>query len=321
MKFALLLFALAACPKHHEPAKTTEPAHARGDAGGRELLPASEAGVVVLVPALPAVPFGLPPAPAGVLDSVTPQAVALGELLFNDARLSASARVACASCHDPANRYNGVPEARRGSNHAPRDPKTPPQLENLAGNPRAIASLPAHVVAEMGQDLASASSVLAAVPGYQAHLARVGGSPEAAIKQALTGSVLTRYDANSRWDNQERGAATAQSSISNGYRLFVGKARCGTCHTPPMYTDSRDHDTGFGTPTQTRSLRGVAKRAELFSDGSAHSRDEALTHYTTDHPKTELVKLTLSAQERTDLLAFLDALTGVVPSPLLQPLP
>jgi cytochrome c peroxidase len=324
VKLALLLCVLAACPKS-EQKRTVEPSHPHApEDGGKQLLPADEAGAAALSPAppLPVIPFGLPPAPSSVFEAVTPEAVALGELLFNDPRLGTS-NLTCASCHDPANRYNGV----SGRQHAKHDPRTPPQLENLAWNPRAIAAFPAHFSAEMGRDLATAATAIALVPGYQPHLARVaaispaGSDPQAVITRALVGFLLTRYDAGSSWDDRERSAATAPSSTANGYRLFIGKARCGTCHTPPMYTDSRDHDTGLAKPTQTRSLRGVAKRAELFSDGSAHSLDEALTHYTTDHPRTELVKLNLSSQERRDLLAFLDALTGVVPTALSQPLP
>ncbi len=320
VRFALVLCVLSACPKHNDQ-KPIEPAHAGSD-GGRQLLPLplSEdgGGVAALPPApkLPEIPLGLPPAPSGVLDAVTPEAVALGELLFEDPRMSAGAApTTCAGCHDPAKRYSAGP----GTNK--RDPRTPPQLENLAWNPRAIERLPAHIAAEMGQDLAHTAAIIAAVPGYQPHLARVGGTPEQAVTKALTGFVLTRYDANSPWDHQERAAATAKDPVANGYRLFIGKAKCGTCHLPPLYTDARDHDTGFGTATQTRSLRGVGKRAALFSDGSAHSLDEALNHYTTDHPKTELVKINLSAGERADLIAFLGALTGDVPTALFQPLP
>ena len=324
MRFALLWFALAACPKSDQK-RAVEPSHPPvAEDGGRQLLPAGEAGIAALppAPALPELPLGLPPPPRGVLEAITPEAVALGALLFTDPRLG-TGKLHCASCHDLANRLTGVP----GKQHTQRDPKTPPQLENLAWNPRAIAGLPAHFSAEMGQDLASAAHVIALVPGYQPHLARVGGTPEQAVTQAITGFLLTRYDADAPWDHQERAAAIAQDPVAKGYRLFIGKAKCGTCHVPPLYTDGRTHDTGFGGPTPTRSLRGVARRAELFSDGSAHSLEEALDHYTNGHPERaatpnhELVKVNLTPLERADLLAFLQALTGVVPTAFLEPLP
>lgn len=335
MKFALLLLALVACPKS-EQKKPVEPSNPSGANenprdGGRQLLPAAEAGIATLppAPALPEVPLGLPPAPAGVLEAVTPEQVAFGELLFRDPRLAKFPRTQCASCHDIANRYNGVPVPAIGSSELQSDrrdrrtppQRTPPQLENLAWNPRAIAAFPEHFTKEMGHDLASAANAISEVPAYRAHLERIGGPRDEAVTKALVGFVLTRYDASSPWDHQERNAATSKDPVANGYRLFIGKARCGTCHTPPLYTDGRVHDTGLPTPTATRSLRGVATRTALFSDGRALTLDAALDHYTKDHPKTELVKLTLSAQERSDLLAFLGALTGVVPTAILQPLP
>ena len=321
MKFALLWLALAGCPKS-EQKKPVEPSHPSSAQDGRQLLPASQADVAALPPAppLPEIPLGLPPAPAGVLEAVTPEQVAFGELLFRDPRLAKYPRTQCTTCHDLANRNNGVPVRTSGSGDH-RDRRNPPELENLAWNPRAIAAFPAHFAKEMGQDLDGAANAIEAVPGYRAHLERIGGGRDEAVTKALVGFLLTRYDAGSPWDHQERSAATSKDPVANGYRLFIGKARCGTCHTPPLYTDGRDHDTGFPTPTATRSLRGVARRAAFFSDGGAHTLGEALDNYTKDHPKTELVKVTLSAQERTDLLAFLETLTGVVPTAMLQPLP
>ncbi len=320
MKFALLWLALAGCPKS-EQKKPVEPSHPSGAEDGRQLLPANEAGVAALLPAppLPEIPLGLPPAPAGVLEAVTPAQVALGELLFRDPRLSKSSRTQCTTCHDLANRYNGVPTS--GSPSANDHRRTPPELENLAWNPRAIAAFTAHFAEQMGQDLASATNAIEDVPGYRPHLERIGGAHDEAVTKALLGFLLTRYDAGSPWDHQERSAATSKDPVANGYRLFIGKARCGTCHTPPLYTDGREHDTGFGTPTATRSLRGVARRAVFFSDGRARTLGDALDNYTQDHPKTELVKIILSPPERADLLAFLEALTGVVPTAMLQPLP
>lgn len=57
----------------------------------------------------------LPPPPADPSNAVEgrPEAVALGERLFADARLSKNGRVACASCHDPARGFqDGLPVGR-----------------------------------------------------------------------------------------------------------------------------------------------------------------------------------------------------------------
>lgn len=320
MKAFALLLVLAACPKSNEHKKTIEPTTGSDAGSGRQLLPNDAAAATVTLPpapALPTVPFGLPPVPAGALDHATPEAVAMGEALFSDPRISANAKATCASCHDPANHYNGVAPRR---DQITTD-RMPPQLENLAWNAHAIEKLPAHFAEVMHQDLATAATQIEHIPGYQAHIARVGGTPEQAVKQAIVAFVLTRYDGNSPWDQRERGKVAPHDVAVEGYKIFIGKGQCATCHTPPLYTDLREHETGFATPRVTRSLRGCGERKAFFFYAKAVTLDEVLDWYSADHPGSELHKIALTAQERTALKAFLNELSGTVPTAFLQPLP
>jgi cytochrome c peroxidase len=195
----------------------------------------------------------------------------------------------------------------------------PPQLENLAWNAKAIEKLPAHVASVMHQDLAATTAKIAAP--YQAHLARVGGAPEDAVKQALIAFVVTRYDGNSKWDHQERTKSPPGDLPAEGYKIFSGKAHCATCHTPPLYTDFREHDLGFQKIGATRSLRGAYGRHSFFLAASALTMDQVIDFYLEDHPKTELAKFTLTGSERAALVEFLGALDGNVPAPIMQPVP
>ncbi|HEX7703628.1 MAG TPA: cytochrome c peroxidase [Kofleriaceae bacterium] len=306
--------ALAACPKSNGQKKTIEPVNGSGDAG-RQLLPGDAGTATVTLPPeppLPEVPFGLPPVPTGALDGVTPEAVAMGSALFHDPRLASDGKTTCATCHDPADHFNGVtPRARKAND------KMPPQLENLAWNVKAIEKLPAHVAEVMHPDLAKLAGP------YQAHIARVGGTPDEAVKKALVAFVITRYDGNSPWDHEER---TEPRSIRSddaaaGYKIFNGKGRCATCHTPPLYTDLREHDLGFTNIAATRSLRGCARRGSFFLAESAITLQNVLDFYLEDHPKTELHKIALTGPEQAQLLTFLAALSGDVPTTILQPLP
>src|SRR5438105_1855122 len=63
--------------------------------------------VVPPPPPLPVPPRGLPALPPPPFENTTtePAAIALGELLFHDARLSKTGKVACATCHDPAHGF------------------------------------------------------------------------------------------------------------------------------------------------------------------------------------------------------------------------
>ena len=341
-RFTALVVLLAACPKGDKPTPketgsasqqlvtSTMPADA-ADAAPAEL-PAA--------PALPAVPQSLPT----LADNprVTADAVAFGELLFFDPRLSATGSRACATCHDPARGYSGgIESAADGKPNARRTPS----LYNLAWvnemgwdgrAPGLAALLPAHLTGQL--DAIEASSTrIAAVPTYAQHIARVGGTPADAIAQALEAYVLTRYEGDTPWDSLERTerlrpGANANNPIVAGYKLFSGKARCAQCHTPPLYTDNSYHrvitdalgDKGRGLVDpkragafRTPTLRGAMTRGAYFHDGSKRTIDEVITHYQSAEAKAldpALGKIRLTSDEARQLGMFLNMLSNNRPA-------
>lgn len=320
---------LAGCPKGGDKPKRVGPA-GRGDAQGH-LLPADDAGVTALpaAPPLPAVPAGLPAPPAN--PRITPEALALGELLFFDPRLSASGARACASCHDPKTGYaSGIQVAADGKQNLRRTPT----LVNLAWAkslgwdgryPTFAAHVPPHVKGQLGDSLDAVATRIAEVPVYKLHLARVGGTAQDAIVQALEAFVLTRYEGDAPWDRIERTALTrAKTAPSDpvvaGYQLFIGKAQCGVCHPPPLYSDYEFHrvapdphrDPGNASGFKTPTLRGVAARSAFFHAATAKTLDEAIASYTSPPPDADPVvaRIELSADEVKQLAAFLKALTS-----------
>jgi YVTN family beta-propeller protein len=100
--------------------------------------------------------------------------------------------------------------------------------------------------------------------------------------------------------------AAAQSAIDRGRAVFE-RHGCDGCHVPPTYTSPKTYDVGLrdemgNTRFNPPSLRGVGQRAAWFHDGRADSLEAVfLTHR---HPG----KTDLSADERSDLLAFLRSL-------------
>jgi YVTN family beta-propeller protein len=95
-------------------------------------------------------------------------------------------------------------------------------------------------------------------------------------------------------------------AIRRGEALFA-TAGCVSCHPAPLYTDRKKHDVGTGTELErkgnsfdTPSLRGLFDTAPYFHDGSAATLNDVLTR----HGDAS----TLSAQEREDLVAFLNAI-------------
>jgi cytochrome c peroxidase len=307
-----------------------------------------EAVVLSPAPPLPDAPAGLPPLPAN--PRITAEAVAFGELLFHDTRLSFDGKRACALCHDPAHGFSGgKSEAADGK---PNLRRTPP-LVNLAwvkeygwdGRfPKLDDFLASHVKGQLGDMLDPMTARVIAVPAYAAHAARVGGTPRDAIVQSLDAYVLTRYEADSPWDRQERTALSRPGQaptdpVLAGYQLFVGKAQCALCHTPPLYTDNGYHQIeknpyndaargrvegklqgAFKTPT----LRGAASRTDFFHAASKQSLDDVVAFYAASGAAAQpdpadqdpaVRKIKLTTAEQKSLVAFLKALTSDRPAP------
>lgn len=341
-RWLALLVVLAGCPKHSEKKKPVEPPPpVAGDAQDR-LLPDPDTGPLTLAPApaLPAVPAGLPAPPAN--PRITAEAVAFGELLFHDPRLAQNSARACAKCHDPETGYSGnVQLAADGKQNLRRTPA----IVNLAwakafgwdGRYTTFAEhLPPHLKGQLGDPLDVVAARIAEVPLYKLHIARVGGSPQDAIVQALEAYVLTRYEGGAAWDAMERTVRTKPGTLSNdpiiaGYQLFAGKAQCATCHPPPLYTDEGYHtvapnplkDPGNKGAFKTPTLRGAALRTSFFHSGGIRTLDDAVAQYTQGGADVDPVvaKIKLSPDEQKQVVAFLKALTADRPPPAKPVLP
>ncbi|HEY3161153.1 MAG TPA: hypothetical protein VGJ78_19445 [Vicinamibacterales bacterium] len=113
------------------------------------------------------------------------------------------------------------------------------------------------------------------------------------------------------------------AAARRGERLFLGKAGCATCHTPPTYTDVLSgpdpsipflHDPaevgtepGYAARSatgryRTSPLRGIWQHPPYFHDGSASTLLAVVNHY------DQLFRLNLSAQQKADLAEFLKSL-------------
>ncbi len=145
-----------------------------------------------------------------------------------------------------------------------------------------------------------------------------GPEPTPFMLDAIMGYML-EFDflPNSKIDRQGRLTAKASTAARRGERLFNkpfaqmdGKA-CATCHIPSAnFIDRRSHDIGsahaaykgarasaFDTPT----LLGLRFTAPYFHDGALPTLASVVAWFDTRH------KLKLSAAERGDLTAYLEA--------------
>lgn len=353
MKLLVLVALLAGCPKSGDK-KPADPAPKR-DGGSHLLTPVDDAGAgLVKLPEpgpLPPVPAGLPAVSAR--PGVTAEAVALGELLFHDARLSTTGKHACSGCHDPARGYAGnIDQTAAGKPNLRRTPA----LTNLAwvtalgwdGRYPSVADLlPAHIKGQLGQPIDAGLASLLELPLYKAHFARVGGAPPAAAIQALSAFALTRYDGASPWDAMEQSARSPKPGVTPdpvvaGYLVFAGKGQCAVCHPPPLYTDGGFHvvvDDPSGDPGRgfvdkaltgafrTPTLRGALYRPRFFHTSSQDSIEGVIEQYLGNSRSRGtrydpiLAKLALTPQDRENLHVFLAALSATAPPPAKPALP
>jgi cytochrome c peroxidase len=107
-------------------------------------------------------------------------------------------------------------------------------------------------------------------------------------------------------------------NAGRGRTLFNGKARCATCHVPPLYTEpgwnmhtaeeigiddfqaNRAPDKRY----RTTPLRGMAAKQKggFYHDGRFPTLRDVVDHYDSH------LKLSLSAAEKDDLVSFLGSL-------------
>jgi cytochrome c peroxidase len=163
--------------------------------------------------------------------------------------------------------------------------------------------------------------------------------PDGSIKLETMATAIAAYERSiepgvAPFDQWIEGDETAISeSAKRGFVLFNGKANCSACHGGWRFTDDNFHDIGtsstdpgrgrevnddelmqfaFKTPT----LRSVALRPPYMHNGMAATLYDAVKHYEPggiDRPSRSpmMLPLQLTEQERRDLVAFMQTLTGL----------
>ena len=275
---------------------------------------------------------------------ITPEKVELGKQIFFDPRWSRSKTVSCASCHLPE---HGWADPRRFSTRADGKltPRHSPTLVNRAFSTLqqwtgARQSLEDQALRASDSDPDTVVRHLGAIPGYQAQFRKVFGTgvtAEGAAK-AIAAFERTILSGKAPYDRFLAGERDAMSpSAARGFAVFVGKGRCVTCHSGPNFTDERYHNIGVGMQApspdvgrfavtkderdrgafKTPTLRDVAKHPPYMHDGSLASLAEVVAFYdrgghTSPWSALAITPLELTSAEQADLVAFMEALTGIV---------
>ena len=287
--------------------------------------------------------------------------IELGRALFFDTRLSGDHARSCASCHDPERGFtDGRAKARSRDGRDLR--RNTQSLWNLKAGTRFYWDGRALSLADQARfPIEHPDEMNASFPSIIAALSRdqdvrrwfERANPKApqiskrSITQALAAYVASLVSPKTKFDRWIEGDRTALSRQEyNGFRLFVGRAGCLTCHGGWRFTDDRFHDIGLpltddngraslssqalarsalsdiaavrqGVPAfKTPGLRELVATAPYMHDGSISSLDAVITHYTGARRKRPSVSpniprdLKLTKKERAALGAFLKTLSS-----------
>lgn len=291
--------------------------------------------------------FPYPDIPADNLP--TKYRVELGKKLFFDPVLSRDSSIACGTCHLPEKYFadglrlsNGI-EGRAAKRNAP-------SLLNAAylkamfwdgGVPtleqQVLAPIENHN--EMDFNVNKVVQRLQANTDYPSLFNQAYNAEPSVytLTRAIACYERTLFTGKSKYDEYQyyNDPTALNASEINGMNIFFGeRGECFHCHNEYTFTDNTYKnnglylnypDSGRAIITQNLSdigkfkvpsLRNVAMTAPYMHDGSLATLEDVVEHYNSGgqpHPnKSSLLRpMNLTAEEKTDLVNFLKALTDL----------
>ncbi len=271
--------------------------------------------------------------------------IALGKKLFFDPRLSGSGNIACATCHRPELSWTDG-KSRSVGHEGQSNKRNSPSIQNVwfysslfwDGRSHSLedqAFAPINSESEMHGDMQTLPENLKKIKGYVPLFDSAFG--DAAIDpDRITGAIAaferSIVSRRSRFDEFLSGNKYALTETElHGLHLFRTKARCMNCHNGQLLTDNSFHNNGFAQEDKGRysvthkdddlgkfktpSLRDVVFTKPYMHDGSMISLAGIIKRYDQVQPGVKdldalLRPLKLTKQEKSDLLAFLQAISA-----------
>lgn len=265
--------------------------------------------------------------------------IALGRALFYDPILSKDNSISCASCHSP---YNAFAHTDHALSHGIYDSvgiRNAPALTNMAWQSSFMwdgaihhldlqALAPIQSPTEMGEDFSNVLQKLRDSGRYPALFRAAFGDTSITgerFLKALAQFQLMLVSAGSRYDQMRLGKTRFSPQEERGYQVF--RQYCNVCHKEPLFTDYRFAGHGLppdpllqdagrsritGNPAdylrfKTPTLRNLRYTYPYMHDGRFKTLRQVLDHYSPTTP-AENPAYKLSAEQKTDLLAFLRTL-------------
>ncbi|WP_165940062.1 cytochrome-c peroxidase [Dyadobacter psychrotolerans] len=258
----------------------------------------------------------------------TANRISLGQKLFYDGRVSGNGKTNCGTCHQPALAYSDGITTSKGvtagniKRNAPtimysalqqalfydlRSPSLEDQAADVIHNKEEMSGSLKNIARLTGTDSDYKKLFKKAYP-------KLDSVQPMHIQSALAVFVRSLSPFNSPFDQYMRGDKKALTDNQvKGFNLFMGKARCGTCHfmplfngtVPPDYQRSEsevlgitksadlknpvlDNDPGRGVHNQfpqwknsfkTQTVRNIAKTAPYMHNGAFQTLEQVMDFY------------------------------------------
>ena len=180
----------------------------------------------------------------------TPEKIALGKILFNDAKLSRNNKMSCATCHNAEYAFTDGKKTSLTNIHNNTVKRNSPtllyssfqrsffydmssqdlenQIESVMKNPEEFNLSPKEIKNKIASNKDLVQLFAKAFPNKKE-------ITPYEIRNAIASYVRNLMPFNSKIDHYFEGKTKLTESEVNGFNLFAGKAKCATCHFIPLY--------------------------------------------------------------------------------------
>lgn len=275
-------------------------------------------------PRLFPIPGGFPqPAYNFSNNPLTEEGFRLGKKIFFDPQLSVDGHVSCGSCHQPLAAFTTFEHDRSHGANNTHTLRNAPGIFNMAwyrefnhdGSAKSLHDVyRQHFTSstEMGE------SITRVIEKLRREEYRIlfrdafgdGRVTEERMYKALDQFVLSLVSAGSKYDQVKRGQAVFSAQEAAGYAVF--RAKCGTCHAEPLFTDFSYRNAGLEADLQLKDygrMRVTGDRADSLKFRVPSLRNAEFTSYYTHDGRMSFFRMMLQHYR-----------SGVNGSPTLDPL-
>ncbi len=257
---------------------------------------------------------------------LTQQNIAIGQQLFFDNRLSVNLQRNCGTCHEPSKDFTDGLATNRALLGDEKILRNTPTLINAGWQAsqfydKRVAYLEdqIHDVVTNEQEMGQAFDVLLGHLNKDKALVKAAKKAtgnnkinERDVKRFLAAYIRSLNNFQTPFDLYMQGQENAMSAAAKrGFNLFMGKAKCGTCHFMPLFNgslppyfdkieteilgvpiakDKHEIDTDLGAYNiykidyqkyafKTPTVRGVSKTAPYMHNGVYNTLQEVINFY------------------------------------------